>query len=157
MLLPHTGTDIYGLNRATLVANLDEAVESAASALIQLQRSDGHWVFPLEADATIPAEHILLQHFLDEIDGEVEAGLAAFIRSHQGEDGGWPLFHGGTLDLSCSVKAYFALKAVGDPIDAPHMKRAREAILAHGGAARCNVFTRILLAMFGQIPCVACR
>ena len=72
--------------------------------------------------------------------------------SHQGEDGGWPLFHGGTLDLSCSVKAYFALKAVGRPVDAPHMKRAREAVLAHGGAARCNVFTRILLALFGQIP-----
>jgi squalene-hopene/tetraprenyl-beta-curcumene cyclase len=152
MLLPNTGADIHELNPAISVANLNEAVESAANALIRLQHSDGHWIFPLEADATIPAEHILLQHFLDEIDPEVEAGLAAFIRSHQGEDGGWPLFHGGTLDLSCTVKAYFALKAAGDPVDAPHMKRARDAVLAHGGAARCNVFTRILLALFGQIP-----
>src|SRR4051794_4923886 len=119
MLLPRTGTDIHELNPATLVADLDEAVENAAAALIQLQHSDGHWVFPLEADATIPAEHILLQHFLDEIDPEVQAGLAAFTRSHQGEDGGWPLFHGGTLDLSCTVKAYFALKAAGGQTDAP--------------------------------------
>ncbi len=32
------------------------------------------------------------------------------------------------------------------------MVRAREAILARGGAARANVFTRIALALFGQMP-----
>ena len=32
------------------------------------------------------------------------------------------------------------------------MERARAAILAHGGAGRCNVFTRILLALFGEVP-----
>ena len=70
----------------------------------------------------------------------------------QGEDGGWPLFYGGALDISASVKAYFALKAAGDPVDAPHMARARAAILARGGARRCNVFTRIMLALFGEVP-----
>ncbi|MBV9553231.1 MAG: squalene--hopene cyclase, partial [Alphaproteobacteria bacterium] len=65
---------------------------------------------------------------------------------------GWPLYRGGKLDISCSVKAYFALKAAGDSPDAPHMARARNAILADGGAARCNVFTRILLALWGEVP-----
>ena len=32
------------------------------------------------------------------------------------------------------------------------MARARAAILARGGAARCNVFTRFILALFGQLP-----
>jgi squalene-hopene/tetraprenyl-beta-curcumene cyclase len=50
------------------------------------------------------------------------------------------------------VKAYFALKMIGDPIDADHMRRAREAVLARGGAARANVFSRIMLALFGFIP-----
>ena len=54
--------------------------------------------------------------------------------------------------MSASVKAYFALKMIGDDPDAPHMRRAREAILAHGGAARSNVFTRFLLALYGAIP-----
>lgn len=160
MLLPRTGVGPEGLGSQEFPADgavdpgldVTEAVAAAEAALERLQQPDGHWVFPLEADATIPAEHILLQHFLDEIDPEVEAGLATFIRRRQGEDGGWPLFHGGAMDVSCSVKAYFALKAAGDPPDAPHMRRARDAILAHGGAARCNVFTRILLALFGQIP-----
>ena len=35
--------------------------------------------------------------------------------------------------MSASVKAYFALKMIGDDIDADHMRRAREAILTRGG------------------------
>jgi squalene-hopene/tetraprenyl-beta-curcumene cyclase len=54
------------------------------------------------------------------------------------------------MDISATVKAYFALKMIGDPIDAPHMQRAREAVLARGGAGRANVFTRILLALYGD-------
>ena len=38
---------------------------------------------------------------------------------------------------------------IGDDIDAPHMARARAAILAHGGPAAANVFTRIQLALYG--------
>ena len=41
---------------------------------------------------------------------------------------------------------------IGDDPETPHMRRAREAILAHGGAARSNVFTRFLLALYGAIP-----
>ena len=38
---------------------------------------------------------------------------------------------------------------IGDRPDAEHMQRARQAILDHGGAARTNVFTRVLLALYG--------
>jgi squalene-hopene/tetraprenyl-beta-curcumene cyclase len=131
---------------------LDAAVARAAQWLLSRQHKDGHWVFELEADATIPAEYILLQHYLDTIDIALEARIARYLRATQGEHGGWPLFHGGAFDLSASVKAYFALKAAGDPPDAPHMARAREAILARGGAGKSNVFTRILLALWGEVP-----
>jgi squalene-hopene/tetraprenyl-beta-curcumene cyclase len=139
---------------ATAIAppELERAVDSATAALLARRHPDGHWVFELEADATIPAEYILLQHYLDEFDDGVAAALARYLRSIQGAHGGWPLFHGGAFDLSASVKAYFALKAVGDLPDAPHMARARAGILERGGAARCNVFTRIQLALFGELP-----
>jgi len=120
--------------------------------LASRQAGDGHWLFELEADATIPAELILLHHYLDEIDDALEQRLAVYLRRIQGAHGGWPLFHDGDFNISASVKAYYALKLVGDSVDAPHMRRAREAILAHGGAAKANVFTRIALAMFGQVP-----
>jgi squalene-hopene/tetraprenyl-beta-curcumene cyclase len=134
------------------LSDLDGAVRSAAQALMAMQRDDGHWLFELEADATIPAEYILLQHYLDEIDEPLQAELAHYLRSIQGAHGGWPLFHGGEFDISASVKAYFALKAVGDSPDASHMVSARQAILAHGGATSSNVFTRIQLALFGELP-----
>ena len=131
---------------------LHRAIEGASGALLRRQKADGHWVFELEADATIPAEYVLLEHYLDRINDALEAKIGVYLRRIQGEHGGWPLFHDGAFDLSASVKAYFALKAVGDDPDAPHMVRAREAILARGGAARTNVFTRIQLALFGQVP-----
>ena len=118
-----------------------------------MQQPDGHWVFELEADATIPAEYVLLRHYLGEpVDAELEAKIAVYLRRIQGKHGGWPLFHDGAFDMSASVKAYFALKMIGDSVDAPHMARAREAILSRGGAAHSNVFTRLLLALFGFMP-----
>ena len=128
------------------------AADRAITALRAHQRDDGHFVFELEADATIPAEYVLLEHFLDRIDTELQHKIGVYLRSVQGAHGGWPLFHDGAFNLSCSVKAYFALKAIGDDPDAPHMCRAREAILAAGGAERSNVFTRAQLALFGQVP-----
>jgi squalene-hopene/tetraprenyl-beta-curcumene cyclase len=131
---------------------LDRATNRAREALLALQHPDGYWCLELEADCTIPAEYILMMHFMDEIDDELAAKIAVYLRERQGADGGWDLYCGGDFDLSCSVKAYYALKLAGDSPKAPHMVRARKAILAHGGAARANVFTRIALALFGQIP-----
>ncbi len=131
---------------------LDAVIAESIDAFKRRQRPDGHWVFDLEADATIPSEYIMLGHHLDEREDEVEAKLAVYIRKIQGEHGGWPLFHKGDFDMSASVKAYLALKLVGDSIDAPHMRRAREAILARGGAAKANVFTRYALALWGEVP-----
>ena len=131
---------------------LDQAVARASEALLALQRPDGHWLFELEADATIPAEYILLRQYLAEPDDlELERKIGVYLRRIQGAHGGWPLYHDGAFDVSATVKAYFALKMIGDSPDAPHMVRAREALLTRGGAGACNVFTRFLLAFFGVI------
>ncbi|RIK96890.1 MAG: squalene--hopene cyclase [Proteobacteria bacterium] len=133
-------------------AGLNASIAAAAGALHRHQQPDGHWVFELEADATIPAEYVLFRHYLGEpVDAALEAKIAAYLRRIQGSHGGWPLFQDGEFDMSASVKAYFALKMIGDDVDAPHMARAREAIRARGGAAASNVFTRFLLAFFGVV------
>ncbi len=135
------------------MAGLNAAVARATLALLGRRQADGHWCFELEADATIPAEYVLMRHFRGEPeDCALEGKIAAYLRRIQGAHGGWPLFHDGDFDMSASVKAYFALKMIGDPVDAPHMARARAAILSRGGAATSNVFTRILLALYRQIP-----
>jgi squalene-hopene/tetraprenyl-beta-curcumene cyclase len=141
-------------------AILSETITLANASLRDAQKGDGHFVYELEADATIPAEYVLLEHYLDRIEPELEAKIGVYLRRIQGDSpqnpGGWPLFHNGKFDLSASVKAYFALKALGDDPAAPHMLRAKNAILAAGGAERSNVFTRIQLALFGALPWRAC-
>ena len=130
---------------------LQGSIAQATRALHTHQQKDGHWVFELEADATIPAEYILFRHYLGEpVDAELERKIGNYLMRIQGAHGGWPLFQDGDFDMSASVKAYFALKMAGHDIDAPHMKRAREAILARGGAAKSNIFTRFLLTFYGQ-------
>ncbi len=132
---------------------LEASIHSAKRALLALEKGDGHWCFELEADCTIPAEYVLMRHYRDEpVDAELERKIGVYLRRVQGDHGGWPLFQDGAFNISASVKAYFALKMIGDDIDAPHMVRARQAILAYGGAAKSNVFTRALLALYGQIP-----
>lgn len=131
---------------------LEQAVKRAANAILADQQEDGHWCYELEADCTIPAEYIILNHFMDEINEPLEKKIAVYLRENQAEYGGWPLFEGGDFDMSCSVKSYYALKMAGDDINAPHMIKAREAILERGGAAKSNVFTRITMALFGQVP-----
>ena len=135
-----------------MVQNAEQVVADVSASLGDEQQADGHWCYPLEADATIPSEYVLLEHFLDEIDQELDEKIAVYLRRKQADHGGWPLYEDGDFNISASVKAYYALKLIGDDPRAPHMIRARDAILAHGGAARCNVFTRITLALFGQIP-----
>jgi squalene-hopene/tetraprenyl-beta-curcumene cyclase len=137
---------------APALASLDASVARATDAILADQKPDGHWVYELEADATIPAEYVLLVHYLGETaDVELERKIGRYLRRIQLADGGWPLFTDGAMDVSASVKAYFALKMIGDAEDAEHMVRARNAILAAGGAEAVNVFTRILLALYGVI------
>src|SRR3954471_7068327 len=132
-------------------AEVEGAIRAATDAILSQQKPDGHWVYELEADATIQAEYVLLIHYLAEAPNlELERKIGVYLRRIQGGHGGWPLYHEGAFDISATVKAYFALKMIGDDIDAPHMARAREAIHARGGAIKANVFTRILLALYGQ-------
>src|SRR6202048_749316 len=131
---------------------LEKSISAATQAVLGYRQSDGHWVFELEADSTIPAEYVRRRPYLGEpVDSVLEAKIANYLRRVQGDHGGWPLVHDGAFDMSASVKSYFALKMIGDSIDAPHMARAREAIRSRGGAINSNCFTRFLLSMFGVL------
>jgi squalene-hopene/tetraprenyl-beta-curcumene cyclase len=131
---------------------LQSAIDRARTHVFSVQHADGCWCHELEADCTIPAEYVLMMHYFGEREPLLERRIGAYLRRRQNADGGWPLYEAGASDISCSVKAYFALKLIGDDCQAPHMQRARAAVLGMGGAARANVFTRITLALFGELP-----
>src|ERR1700722_18188886 len=94
---------------------LQRHISSAATAFLARQHDDGHWCFELEADATIPAEYVLLRHFRGEKpDLELERLIAVYLRRVQGDHGGWALVHAGPFGMSARVKASFSLKMIGE-------------------------------------------
>ncbi|MFM7083849.1 MAG: squalene--hopene cyclase [Hyphomicrobium sp.] len=134
-------------------SQLDEKINHSLSSLLKLQKNDGHFVFELEADCTIPSEYVLLCYFRGEtLDPILLKKISTYIKKNQGKDGGWPLFYDGQSNISASVKAYFALKVIGEQITSEQMTKARSWILSKGGASQSNVFTRNLLALFKLIP-----
>ena len=108
------GAAISRLPDADSSEALERSIAAARDALIGLQSAQGFWLFELEADSTIPAEYIMMMHFLDEIDVVLQEKISVYLRRRQAEHGGWPLYLGGDLDLSCTVKVYYALKLAGD-------------------------------------------
>jgi squalene-hopene/tetraprenyl-beta-curcumene cyclase len=115
-----------------------------------LQHTGGWWQGELETNVTMDAEDLLLREFLGLHDDETIAAAARWIRYQQRDDGTWANFYGGPGDLSTTVEAYVALRLARDEPDAPHMRRARDWILAQGGVEATRVFTRLWLALSGR-------
>jgi squalene-hopene/tetraprenyl-beta-curcumene cyclase len=124
--------------------------------LLGRQQSDGHWIAELEGDTILESETILLLAFLGHEETPLARRAAEHLIETQLPGGGWAMYPGGGVDVSASVKAYFALKLTGHEPSAEPMARARRAILAHGGADAVNSFTRFYLAILGQISYEQC-
>ena len=78
-------------------ANLERSISAATRAMLDCQKPDGEWCFELEADCTIPAEYVLLRHYLGEpVDAELERKIAVYLRRTQG---------GSTAAGRCSMTA----------------------------------------------------
>jgi squalene-hopene/tetraprenyl-beta-curcumene cyclase len=128
----------------------------ARGCLLAQQHFDGHWCAELQGDTILESEYILLLAFLGREHDERVYKAARYLLTQERPDGGWACYPGGPVDLNVSVKAYFALKLAGHAPAEPVMRRTREAILALGGAAHCNSFTKFYLALLGQFPYANC-
>ncbi|MBY0263606.1 MAG: hypothetical protein K2Q20_14770, partial [Phycisphaerales bacterium] len=151
-------------------ACLDEATQSLLSKL-RTDRAPAsapdslHWCAELEGDSILSSEYLLMKLILgqeNDVDAPGKPGKATFarilnhLRLGQREDGTWGQYPGSPPDISACVKAYFALKVFGEDPNAPHMVRARERILALGGAEKCNTFSTFYLACLGAVEWDAC-
>jgi squalene-hopene/tetraprenyl-beta-curcumene cyclase len=132
------------------------AITRTRQWLLDQQHADGSWCAELEGDTLTDAETILLFAFLGRENSDLAQRLAAHIIDNQLPEGGWAMYPGGKVAISGSVEAYFALKLTGHDPSAEYMQRARQAILAHGGADAVNSYTRYFLALLGQISYRQC-
>lgn len=135
---------------------LEGAIDRARNALLQRQAVEGFWCAELQGDSILESEYILMKFILKQDEDPQLPKIANYLRTLQQPHGGWSLYPGGPADLSATVKGYFALKLLGEPVDAPHMKAARQVVLDLGGAERSNSFSRFFLAGLGQISYDAC-
>lgn len=135
--------------------SLDLCIDRSVKHLLSLQAPDGYWWAELESNATMAAEHLLLERFLGTTEPEREQGIVRYLLGLQCEDGSWPVYWGGPGDVSISTEAYFALKLAGVDPERAEMRRAREFIRSRGGVGAARIFTKIWLALFGQFDWAA--
>jgi squalene-hopene/tetraprenyl-beta-curcumene cyclase len=139
-----------------LRARAEAALKHTMAALVAKQNAQGYWVGELQGDSILESEYLLLKFILEQDDDPNLPFIANYLRTLQQADGGWNMYPGGASDLSGTVKAYFALKLIGDDINAPHMRAARECVVRLGGAEKCNSFSSFYLAALGQISYDGC-
>jgi squalene-hopene/tetraprenyl-beta-curcumene cyclase len=128
------------------------SLSRAADCLVSMQNESGFWCGELEGDSILQSEYILLKYIVEQENDPRLPRIANYLRKQQRpSDGAWIQYPGGKPDLSATVKAYFSLKLMGDSVDAPHMRKARDLILSLGGAERCNTYSKFYLAALGQM------
>ncbi len=127
-----------------------QARERLREWLLARRNPDGHWVAELQGDTILETEYAIYLHYMGWGDPETYRLLANYVLRHQNMEGGWGIYPHAPTDVSCSVKAYILLKLAGHDADSEPMKRARAAILAHGGIVKVNSFTKIYLALVGE-------
>jgi len=137
--------------RSRLTPRLDEAIENAASFLLDQQHADGYWLGELEADTTLESDYIYYLHILGRFDERRVGKLAQYVRRRQLSDGGWNIFAGGPSEVNATVKAYFALKLAGDDPRSERMLAACRRVRELGGLEKTNSFVRLYLALGGIV------
>ena len=91
-------TPTRAVARPKTAGDLDDAIERAQQALLDLQAPDGHWVGEAEANTTITSEYLLFCHLIERVDREREGKMVHYLRGEQLADGGF-----GRLGL-CAVR-----------------------------------------------------
>src|ERR1700761_3630672 len=149
----------------TLLTAAQQKLQRTAEHLLSLQHSDGYWCALLTADTTLESDYILLQLWMypPSTSGE-NAGVwnppdpgrirraADRILSRQLPDGGFNIYVKGPSEISASVKAYFALKLAGIPVESHAMIKLRLRIIELGGIQAANSYTKVNLSLFDLYP-----
>ncbi len=141
---------------ARLQFECSSALARGRQYLLSIQEPDGHWHGELEGDTILESEYILAMHFIGRSGEQRVRKAANYLVEKALPEGGWAIYPGGPAEVSASAKAYFVLKLLGHDFHAPYMRKARQAICSMGGLAATNSFTRLYLAVFGQVPWERC-
>jgi sporulenol synthase len=135
--------------------HINTAIKNLIEQLRTMQSNDGSWRFCFESGPMTDAYTIILLRSLENNQEEwLIEQLAKRLLHKQERNGAWKLFHDEKEgNLSATVEAYFALLYSGYVNKlSENMKQAKIFIIKHGGLTNTSNFTKIMLALTGQIP-----
>lgn len=111
-------------DQAAVDERLATAIQRTSRWLVGQQSADGYWCGELEGDSILESEYILLLAWLGQHRTSLAQRCARYLLRQQLPGGGWAMYPGGKLEISGSVKAYFALKLTGHDPESEPMRRA---------------------------------
>jgi squalene-hopene/tetraprenyl-beta-curcumene cyclase len=140
------------LASSPMLDRLEDTIQRSQQHLLGQQHAEGYWVGELYVDTTLVSDVVAFMHWNGEVDLAKQSRCVKHLLDRQSPDGGWNTYHKGPSELNATLKAYFALKLAGYPIDHPQVVKAHATIVRLGGIPRANTYTKLFLAMFGQYP-----
>ncbi|MCL7745504.1 squalene--hopene cyclase [Halalkalibacter alkaliphilus] len=134
---------------------VNSAIEELIQTLRSEQSNDGSWRYCFESGPMTDAYTIILLRSLENDQEEwFIQQLVKRLLHKQEKSGAWKLYHDEQEgNLSATVEAYFALLYSGYvEKQSENMKQAKTFIIKQGGLTNTSNFTKIILALTGQIP-----
>ncbi|MEH7123185.1 prenyltransferase/squalene oxidase repeat-containing protein [Bacillus sp. JJ1773] len=136
---------------------MNNAILDGINELIEIlrkdQKPDGTWDYPFETGISTDCYMIILLRTLEINDEKLILDLTKRILSRQEGNGAWKLFYDeGDGNLTATIEAYYALLISGYYQKKDNrLKAAKSFILKKGGIGKAHMFTKIMLAITGQM------
>ncbi len=141
---------------APTFSEVRRTIGHAQKFLLSQQQRNCLWDFPAYLGPHMISHYMLLMHWMgiESTPLDFKNVLRPLLIRTQLADGSWYQCQDLNIkngDLNVTVLNYWGLKVSGEPVDSDVMHRAREFILSHGGIEKCTIFTKIVLALYGNI------
>ncbi|CAG9466832.1 unnamed protein product [Pedinophyceae sp. YPF-701] len=155
-LLKHQGVDHSDVRpgAAPTDAQVRRSILAGGRFHEGLQQDDGHWPADYGGPMFLMPGLVIAVYVTGTMDEVLtpqhKAEMIRYLRNHQNErDGGWGLHIEGHSTMFGTALNYVALRLLGVPAMELRMVRAREWILAHGGATHITSWGKFWLSVLG--------
>lgn len=122
----------------------------AVSRLASLQKADGHWPGDYGGPLFLLPGLVIAHHIIGvELSEHQRSRMITYLANVQRADGGWGLHVEDRSTMFGTTLNYVALRTLGVAADDARAKKARDWIVAHGGAQSVPTWGKCWLAVFG--------
>ncbi|MFE5563984.1 squalene/phytoene synthase family protein [Amycolatopsis japonica] len=129
---------------------IDRGIDAAVRRLTELQSDAGSWHVDYGGMTLFLSQYVITCYVVGDMpDDKTRERMVRNLREHQNPDGGWGIDYDSSSIVLTTVLGYTALRLLGEPADAPHVRYAREFFLQHGGALASPQWGKAILAVLG--------